>query len=195
MQELWESALTIDEYVGQMWRKNRKVFTRNRERTVIDSATRERLAGQRLRVLVLTEHYCEDSAQLVPIVWKLIDEVPSVSLRVIRQHEHPDLAARFLTAGPSSHPAIPVFILLDADYREIGALVERPARVTQEMTAEVRRFAHANPDLPGVKRSLATMPDDTRDAVKQHLAAWRDTRHNEWATWLLDDLATIGTEP
>src|SRR3712207_3024971 len=136
LQELWDGALTVDEYGGQMWRKNRKVLSRNRERVIIDSARREHSRTRPMHILVITEHYCEDSAQLVPVVWKLADEAPTVELRVLRQHEHPDLSACYLTDGPNGHPAIPVFLMLDAGFRELGALVERPARITSEMTAE-----------------------------------------------------------
>jgi hypothetical protein len=47
------------------------------------------------------------------------------------------------------HPAIPVFVVLDADLRELGALVERPARTTAEMVAETRRFQQDRADLAG----------------------------------------------
>jgi hypothetical protein len=192
--ELWERALTIDDYVGQMWRKHRKSFIRNRDRSVIDVASRARFAARPLHILIMTEPYCEDSAQLVPVVWRLADEIDDVALRILRQHEHLDLASHYLVDG---HPAIPVFILLDEQLDEIGALVERPARMTQETTAEIRRFQQAHPDLPGITRTLERMPEATRDAVKQHLVNWRNDQFARWADYLLDDLATlvIGSAP
>ena len=186
--EWWERALTIDDYVGQMWRKNRKVFTRNRDNAIIDTAIRARFATRPLRMLVLTEPYCDDSAQLVPVVWRLTDEVDKVALRILRQHEHPDLASRYQVDG---HPAIPVFLLLDEQLEEIGALIERPARMTTDLISEIRRFQQAHPDLPGVTRMLERMPEETRGAVKQHLASWRDEQLPRWAGYLLDDLATL----
>lgn len=186
--ELWDSALTVEDYVGQMWRKNRKQFACNRERTVIDATTRTRFPARPLRILVIAEHYCEDSMQFVPVVWKLSDELEQVDTRVLRQHQHPELSARYLTAG---HPAIPVFILVDAQFREIDALVERPVRVTVEMAAEIRRFQQAHPDLPGIQRALDRMPDETRAAVKQHIATWREGEFDRWTGYLLDDLVTL----
>jgi len=194
--EHWNSALTIDDYVGQMWRKKRKQFARNRDRTIIDDALRERFAAQPLRILIITEHYCEDSMQLVPVIWKQSDELEQAEVRVLRQHQHPELSAHYLTAG---HPAIPVFILLYEQMREIGALVERPARVTRNITDEIRRFQQEHPDLPGIQRMLDRMPDETRTAVKAHIAAWREAQHDHWVGYLLDDLsdlaATDAAEP
>jgi hypothetical protein len=185
----WSGALTIDDYVGQMWRRNRARFTRNLDDTHVDAALLERFGGRSLRVLVLTEHYCEDSLQLVPMLWRLADELPDAELRVLRQHEHHDLAQRYLT--PGGYPAIPVFIVLDAELRERGALIERPAGMTADMAAETRRFQQAHPELPGINRTLERMPDETRAAVKQHIAAWRTSRQAAWAAHFFDELARL----
>ena len=185
----WPEAMPIDAYVALLWRKHRERFARNRERTVVPDDLRDRFGGRPRRLLVLTEPYCEDSAQLVPIVWRLAQEMQDVELRVLRPSEHPDLADRYPTAG--GYPAIPVFVVLDRDGHELGALVERPARVTAEMAAETRRFQREHAELPGIRRTLERMPDDTRAAVKQHIAAWRDGQHDRWARYLLEDLAAI----
>jgi hypothetical protein len=186
--QLWDEALSLETYVGQMWRKNRKMFARNRERTVIDSPLRNRFAQHAVRILVLTEHYCEDSLQLVPIIWRLADDLDNVDVRVLRQHQYPDLAARYLTNG---HPAIPVFIVLNEHGQEPGALIERPTRVTNEITEEIRRFQQAHSELPGIQRALDRMPEKTRAAVKQHVADWRDDQSARWAEYLLEDLAAL----
>ncbi len=187
--EHWPLALPIDTYVGQLWRKHRKRFMQNLDRTTIPPSIRERFAGMTLHLLVLTEPYCEDSTQLVPVVWRLAQEVDGLELRLLRQSEQPELAVRFL--ADAGHPAIPVFILLDDQLDELGALVERPPRVTAEMIAETRRFQDAHPDLRGIRRSYDRMPEETRAVVKQHIAGWRDTQHELWTCCLLDDLAAI----
>jgi hypothetical protein len=187
-QQLWDEALSLDSYVGQMWRKNRKLFARNRERTVIDPAMRKRFAEHPVRIMVLTEHYCEDSLQLVPIIWRLADDLDNVDVRILRQHQYPELAARYLTNG---HPAIPVFIVLNGDGRELGALIERPSRVTHEITEEIRHFQQTHPELPGIQRTLDRMPEETRATAKQHIVNWRDDQSARWAGHLLEDLADI----
>ena len=186
----WETAQEVDEYVGQLWRKYRTTFNRNRERTIIDDTTRACFAARPLRILILTEPYCEDSAQFVPAIWRLADEVASVDVRIVRQHRHPDLSARYLADG---HPAIPVVILLDASFRAISALVERPTRVTAELTVELRRFQQLHPDLPGIGRALERMPEEARATIKQHIATWRDEseQHARWMRYLFEDLTTL----
>ena len=52
------------------------------------------------------------------------------------------------------YQAIPVLIVLDGAGEELGHLVERPARVNEELSAETRRFARENAHLDGVSRRL-----------------------------------------
>ncbi len=185
--EHWSDAMPIDTYVAQLWRKHRKRFTHNRERTTITPSIHDPFAGKGLRLLVLTEPYCEDSSQLVPVVWRLAQEVDDLELRVRRQSEHPDLAARYPTGV--GHPAIPVFILMDSQLDELGSVIERPQRVSAEIVREIRRFQDEHPTLAGVRRSLDRMPEETQSQVKQHIAEWRDSQQERWAGYLLEDLA------
>lgn len=187
----WQTALTIDDYLAQLWRKHRARFARNRDRTQVPEGVRARLAGRPLRVLVLTEPWCEDSAQFVPAIWKLTLELPEVELRVLREHEHRELAARY--HNQAGHPAIPTIVLLDEELRELGALVERPPRVNAALAAEARHFVQAHPELPGIRRTLDRMPEETSAALKAHIAQWRDTQHEVWVAWLLEELAEIAT--
>jgi hypothetical protein len=185
----WATAMPIEAYVATLWRKHRGRFARNLERTTIPDDLRARFGARPPRLLVLTDPWCEDSAQLVPMVWRLAQESDGVELRVLRASEHRDLADRYATRG--GYPAIPVFVVLGADLRELGALVERPARATAEMAAETRRFQREHADLPGIRRTVERMPDETQAMLKQHLAAWRDGQHDRWARYLLEDLAAV----
>lgn len=187
--DLWDSAMTIDHYVGQMWRKNRARFLRNRDRTPVSNDALGQFAEHKLRIIVLTEHYCDDSAQLLPMLWRLADTVSDLDIRILRQHEHPAIANRYTTKG--GYPAIPVFIVLDAQLRMHGALIERPAHVSAELEAETRRFQRAHTELPGINRTLERMPEATRTALKHHIERWREARHERWASYLFEELATL----
>lgn len=189
IRDRWAATVPIEAYVAQLWRKHRARFARNLEQTTVPDDIGDRFRGRSLRLLVLTDPWCEDSAQLVPMVWRLAQEVEGVDLRVLRASEHRDLAGRYLTAR--GHPAIPVFVVFDSGLRELGALVERPARATAEIAAETRRFQREHANLPGMRRTLERMPNETRGMLEQHIAAWRVEQHDRWTRYLLDDLAAI----
>ncbi|HET7035149.1 MAG TPA: thioredoxin family protein [Thermomicrobiaceae bacterium] len=185
---IWEQAMPADEYVAQM-STNRDAFLENMRRTEITAADRVRFGAQPLKLLVLTEEWCNDSVQFLAAALRLAHEVPGVAVRVLRRDEHRELAAQYPRSD--GYNAIPIFILFDEDARELGALVERPARVTAEMAEETRRFQQEHPELPGIRRNVDHMPDETKALVKANNARWRVDKLERWVPYLFDDLAAI----
>lgn len=184
----FERGIPVDEYIEQM-HENRELYRENIERTRISDEDRAAFSQAPLKILVLTEDWCTDSAQLVPVVARLAREVPGVELRLLRRDLHRDFAAGYPRAD--GYQAIPIFILLDGSGQELGSLIERPARATEEMAAETRRFQREHPDLPGINRSFDRMPEETRAAVKEHSREWRQGRQDEFGRYLLEDLVAI----
>lgn len=183
----WQIAIPVEQYAGALWRKHRKVYVANRDRAIIPDELLAAIARP-LSILILTEPWCEDSAQFIPVVWRLSLESPCIDARVLRPSEHREIENRY--PGPGGNPAIPVFIIFDERMSERGAIVERPPIATAEITAEIRHFQQEHATLPGINRSLSHMPDDTRATLTQHLAAWRmdESRYQRWARALIEDL-------
>ena len=86
-------------------------------------ATGALAAGAPRRLLVIAEDWCGDASSTIPLVAKLVDQVPGIELRVLRRDEHPAVMDQYLTNGSRS---IPVVIALDQDYRELGHWGPRP---------------------------------------------------------------------
>lgn len=97
-----------------------------------------------LRILVLNADWCLDSATVVPVLARLAEEVRGVELGLLERDDHLDVMDRYLTDGTRS---IPLAILLDRDFQELGHWGPRPA----ELQAWVR--AHLD-DMPKELRHL-----------------------------------------
>lgn len=186
--ERYQQAPSIDEYLAQMT-QNRDRFVANIDRTKITDKDREFFSAHPLRVLILTEEWCIDSTQFVPVLTRLSREVPDMQIRVLKRDENKDLATNY--RRKDGYQAIPVFIFFDEDLREIGYLVERPEKVTDEMMSETRKFQQEHPDLPGITRTFDRMPEETRAAVKAHSQEWRAGLQDRFARYFLDDVAEI----
>lgn len=184
----WDEAMTPDEYMSQMT-QNREAFEANIARTRIMPGDWAAFGHEPLRILVLTEDWCGDSVQFVPMVIALSQQIPTVEVRILRRDQHTDLADHY--RRKDGYQAIPVFIVLDSEMQERGALIERPERATAEIIEERNRFLAAHPELPGANRAFERMPEETRQAVKQHIAAWRDAQFERWTRYLMEDLAEI----
>lgn len=184
----WDVAMDVATYLSQMTR-NRELFDRRIRSTEISGATPEAFSGEALRFLVLTEDFCGDSAQFVPPVIRLGQELDNVDVRLLSRDRNPELASGYVRKD--GYQAIPVLIVLADDGSEIGYLVERPARVNDELSAETRRFARENPNLEGVTRTYDKMPPETRAAVRANADRYRDAQQTTWTRWLFEDLVTI----
>jgi hypothetical protein len=79
--------------------------------------------GGRRKLLVIAEDWCGDASSTIPIVAKLVAQVPGLELRVLLRDQNPELMNRYLTNGSSS---IPIVIALDEEFREVGHWGPRP---------------------------------------------------------------------
>ncbi|WP_177730272.1 thioredoxin family protein [Flavobacterium inviolabile] len=68
--------------------------------------------------LVLSEGWCGDAAQILPILHKMDEYTENITLQLVFRDENEELMQHFLTNGGR---AIPKVIVLDADTKEILA--------------------------------------------------------------------------
>ena len=82
-----------------------------------DDTERAVQANHRRQVwLIITEAWCGDAAQNIPIIEKIASESDIIRTRYILRDENPELMDRFLTSGAR---AIPKLIALDAGTLEV----------------------------------------------------------------------------
>ena len=79
-------------------------------------------------LLVLSEDWCGDAVNIVPVVAKLAELSTNADLRVLARDENLDLMDAHLTGTARS---IPVVIALDADFRERGWWSPRPTELQE----------------------------------------------------------------
>lgn len=88
--------------------------------------------------LTITEGWCGDAAQIVPVLEKMAAENPRVDHRLILRDDHLDIMDQFLTNGGRS---IPKTLLLDAETLDVlGDWGPRPA-VVQKMVMDAKEQA------------------------------------------------------
>ena len=114
---------------------------------------RELLAGlQRdYLLLVLSEGWCGDAAQTVPIMHWLAEASPRVDLRVALRDEHLELMDGYLTDGGLS---IPKLLFLAAGTHEVLADWGPRPLVAQAMMRRYKRLPEAQRDYEAFQRQL-----------------------------------------
>ncbi|MEI8116445.1 MAG: thioredoxin family protein [Flavobacteriia bacterium] len=78
--------------------------------------------------VLISEAWCGDAAQIVPVLGKIAAESELIDLQIILRDEHLDIMDQYLTNGGRS---IPKLICLDQEDREIFVWGPRPAAIQQ----------------------------------------------------------------
>ncbi|NAS12691.1 thioredoxin family protein [Poritiphilus flavus] len=79
--------------------------------------------------LVLTESWCGDAAPTMPVMNKIAEASPNITLRVLLRDENPELMSRFLTNQAMS---IPKLIMVDkGSFEVLGSWGPRPSTATK----------------------------------------------------------------
>lgn len=132
--ERFESGADFEQYLT-MVEKNRELWRGVWDRVVIppDIAERVRQVGGRWHLVALSEDWCGDAVNLLPLVGRLAQTVPGLSFRVLSRDQNLDLMDAHLTGTSRS---IPVVIVYDEDFQERGWWGPRPAPIQRWVLEE-----------------------------------------------------------
>jgi thiol-disulfide isomerase/thioredoxin len=98
--------------------------------------------------LLLTESWCGDAAQTMPVINKIANENANINFKIVLRDEHLELMDQFLTNGGRS---IPKLVALDKDNNVLNSWGPRPS-VATKMVAD---YKAANGSLdPEFKKAL-----------------------------------------
>ena len=117
---------------------------------------------QPLNVLVLSEDWCPDCTDGLPILNQIAEQTGKLNVRILPRDANRDLADQFLWKG--QHNKIPTFIFLDAELNEIGHVIERPDSVTDARNEKRKVFHAAHSEFGGYEVDLREMPKEQLDA-------------------------------
>jgi len=104
------------------------VMTHKRATLTAEQLARAATLPGTWHLLVLLEDWCGDAVNSVPVIQRLADANPNITLRVLERDRNLDLMDAHLTNGAR---AIPLVIAYDADFVERGHWGARPAPLQQ----------------------------------------------------------------
>ncbi len=185
--ETFDSGMTGQEFLDIV-EANKDKFLENVDQATIPDDVKAFFTEHPVSIAAIGEDWCTDVVHFMPVVIKLAQEVDGVDLRVF-QRDKTDLINSYLNQG--KYQSIPVFVLMDADWNELGHFIERPANATKAMAEESTRFQRENQDLEGVARSYDNMPDETRQQVRANAARFRWDNFDEWNGYFFDELKAL----
>jgi hypothetical protein len=128
--------------------------------------------GRELNVLAIVEGWCRDSRDGSAVLLRLAGGNPDVRVRFFLRGEHPDLMAGYRKDG--RFDSIPVFVFLDADFREVGRYVERPEEVTTLYRWHREELARRDPELAPADAPVGGFPEPVRERLRAAMDQLRE---------------------
>ncbi len=136
-EEYWDQGSTWLDYLETEVEKHPELWAGvyRKSRSPEWAADRFAALGMPLKLLVITEDWCGDASNTVPVFARLAETVPSIDLRVVKRDESLDLMDLYLTNDARS---IPIVIVLDEDFQPLAHWGPRPAELQEFVIGEKR---------------------------------------------------------
>lgn len=116
----WEEFFVAARARRETWKDNY-----DRGAPASDLVERAKVVPGQWQILAVAEDWCGDSANTVPYLVRLVEQVPNLGLKIVNSTTGRWVMERHKT--PDGRAATPTIVLLDADGNERGCFVERPA--------------------------------------------------------------------
>ncbi len=172
--ERFAQGLTYDEYRAQMTR-NQERFIENEETVTFNPEDLAFFADQPdpLNVVAIGEDWCGDVIANLPVLGKLAEESGKINLRVFLRDENLDLMDQYLKQG--EFRSIPVFVVFDENFKELGYWIERPVKMTELMGEMRTKLFAEDPLLSTVDPAtpIGQMPEDVRARMMEAFGTFR----------------------
>lgn len=132
---LWDGAFAWSAYLDGEVVKHAELWKAVYRRAQVPEWATEEAAALpgTWRLLVISEDWCGDASNTVPVIARLAEAAPSLEMRVVKRDENLALMDRYLTNGSRS---IPLAVVLDADFRPAGRWGPRPAELQEFVLRE-----------------------------------------------------------
>ena len=166
---IWRDALTFEQFVAQARPEHRLLWDGVYRHAKSPAWAADAVNGRTLHLLAISEDWCVDTSSTIPTLARVAESVPGVDLRLILRDANLDIMDRYLTNGARS---IPVVIVLDGDFNEVGRWGPRPS----ELQAWVMANRALLPRAEVVKEERRWYARDRGEtSVREVLGAIRDS--------------------
>jgi thiol-disulfide isomerase/thioredoxin len=156
----FEKGLDYDAYVATGKEQHQARWREMEPKIALDQEQRTRVAGldRRVNLLVLSGTWCGDCIRQVPILRRIEEAAPALTLRILDRDESPELRDELRLNGAAK---VPVAVFLSEDFFEVSRYGDRSLAAYRAMARS--QLGPACPIGPG--------PLD-EDEIRAGIAEW-----------------------
>ncbi|GEM_PF-1389464 len=159
-ENVWVSGLSLPEYVEKMDHFQKEMKQRLEEIRITSSEFNKlREITKKRRMLIFTESWCGDSLMNLPILAKIAEASPMVSIKYYYKSKFPELARFFEEKDLGS---IPLCWVTDEKLNLIGYWIERPKSADRL----ILDWKQGNPEFLKIIKNSALSEEEKRVEMK-----------------------------
>ena len=143
------------------------------------------------RLLVLSEDWCGDCTDNLPILNRIAEESGKLSVRIVSRDDNLDIMEQYLKYG--TFQAIPLILFVAESGDVIGDLKERPESVTEIRSRKREELYQSHPEF-GTPGNYAELVPETRAALQDALFALREETRSFAIHAVVRELAAIADQ-
>lgn len=134
--QVWDEAFSWGDYLSGEVREHRELWEAvwRRARVPEWALQQGKALGDGWKLLVISEDWCGDASNTVPVAARL-GEALGWEVKVVKRDEHPHLMDEYLTGEARS---IPIVIPLDGEMEPVGRWGPRPGQLQEFVLGEKR---------------------------------------------------------
>ena len=122
-QEKFDQGMTTQQYIDQI-KVNKEPFVTIYETVQVPAESLDLFNGlsEPLRLAVFTADWCGDAMSTTPVILKLADSTPNISLQVFNRDDELELSNSFLPEHRAG--TVPIFVVMDQQMNQVVRFIE-----------------------------------------------------------------------
>ena len=183
-EEKFNQGMTPQEYIDQI-KVNKQPFLDIYQAVEIPSKTKSLFDGlsEPLNLAVFTADWCGDAVSTTPVILRLAESTPKLTVQVFNRDDELELTNSFLPENRSG--TVPVFVVLDSSMREVARFIETALELVPAIDAMDDMIAQ---EVAGESE------ENRRAAGRGRRMAFRTSHAQEWGEVILDSFGRTVTE-
>ena len=180
-QEKFEQGMTTQQYIDQI-KVNKEPFVTIYETIKISAESLSLFDGlsEPLKLAVFTADWCGDAMSTTPVILKLADSTPNISLQVFNRDDELELSNSFLPEHRAG--TVPIFVVLDQDMNEVARFIETAGALVPDIDAM---------DAAIDQETAGLSEDDQRQAKRGRRTSYRVERAQAWGDVILEEFGGL----
>ncbi len=169
-QEKFDQGMTTQQYIDQI-KVNKEPFVTIYETVQIPAESLDLFNGlsEPLKLAVFTADWCGDAVSTTPVILKLADSTPNISLQVFNRDDELELSNSFLPEHRAG--TVPIFVVMDQDLNELARFIETAGALVPDIDSM---------DVAIDQETAGLSEDEQRQAKRGRRTSYRVERAQQW---------------